>query len=156
MNKIRKFLKYTIPNRKRNLMTDAFLQCFKEELDKTFKLNPNAEDTTYYGSYFHISGTGGFYGALKTATDRFNLSKSIYVYAKNLPWYRRDLFDDLLLLLMVKKGIIREGIPDECDDFFNDEMLKKMEADGEIIWVETIKEHKGYRVIDRHWTISHK
>lgn len=72
---------YKLPNRKKWLLTDAFLQDFKEELDKINNIKPE-DKVTYWKTYAWLEHTVGFYGALKVASEKHNVTKAIYEYAK--------------------------------------------------------------------------
>ena len=108
---------FGLPNRKRKLLTKEFLQTFKEEIikiDSESNIKHNRpsvdyEKETYLDFYGNIESTGLFYGALEIACQKHNLTKAIYEYAKNLPWYNSDWFDDDLILEMVTKGVIEKG-----------------------------------------------
>lgn len=143
---------YKMPKRKRNLLTDAFLRTFKEELDKVFDNEAKDYPLTYYNCYTWLCSTGGFYQALEEASKKHKLQNAIYKYACHMPWYRSDIFDDYLMLLMIERNIMEEGSVDEIgDDYPSMEDLATMEKNGEIRWVETVVEHKGYRVKKREW-----
>lgn len=137
---------YKIPNRKKWLLTNEFLTTFRYELNRIFKADENNYTPTYWNLYTHLTGTGGFYDALKIACEKHNIIKAIYKYACRLPWYNSDTFDDKLLVLMYEKGIIEEG-----DDIWIGYDLKDMEVKGEIEWYEEYEKYNDYTVIRRDW-----
>ena len=139
---------YKMPNRKKWLLTDEFLKTFKSEMDVIFKLDDGA---TMWNSYLHLTSTGGFYEALKTACEKHNITKAIYEYACKLPWYHSDIFDDELVEIMVERGIIPEGSLD-CiyDDEYADD-LHQLELEGKIRWVESIIKYDSYSVHKKDW-----
>lgn len=139
---------YRLPNKKKWLLTDEFLITFKEELDKIFKPDDNA---TYWNHYSWLDSTSGFYDALKITSEKYNVKKAIYEYACKLPWYDSDFFDSELTEMMYKKGIIEEGKPDEINNDYTADQLKKMEHEGKIEWVEETKFYNGYHVTKREW-----
>mgnify|MGYP000857330677 CR=1 FL=1 len=142
------YLYYKIPNRKKWLLTDEFLITFRDELNRIFKTYEDNYVPTYWNLYANLTGTGGFYDALKIAARKHNVTNAIYKYACKLPWYNLDVFDDELLLLMCQRGIIEEGydawVDEECD-------LKELELKGEIEWYEEKEKHKDYTVVRKNW-----
>ena len=141
---------YRLPNKKKWLLTDEFLTTFKEELDIVFKIKPE-ENPTYWNTYMWLDSTSGFYAALKKTSEKYNVKKAIYEYACKLPWYDSDFFDSELTEMMYKRGIIEEGSPDEINNDYTEEHLKKMEREGKIEWVEETKYYNGYHVTKREW-----
>ena len=138
---------FGLPNRKRKLLTKEFLQTFKEEIIKidsesNLKYNrPSVdyENETYYSFYGQIGGTGLFYKSLKVACQKHNLTKAIYTYAKKLPWYDSDWFDDDLVLEMVNKGVIEKDNDSlKWDDYNNEDETAKYKL---------VKHFKGYDVV---------
>lgn len=150
---MRNYFSYKLPNRKKWLLTDDFLKTFKEELDRIFKLKEE-ERHTYWSTYAHFDSTGGFYEALKNTSEKHNVKKAIYEYACKLPWYKGDLFDSELTIMMYKRGIIEEGSPEECS--LSEEQLAEWEASGEIEWEEETKYYNGYYVTRREWQFVDK
>ena len=138
---------YKLPNRKRKLLTKEFLQDFKKEIIKIIenqdkrhgKQGLDYENETYYGFYGDIEGTYLFYNALETTCRKYNLIKSIYEYAKNMPWYYSDAFDDCLVLEMVNKEIILESTEKDFIDFEEEDYFKAK--------CKLIQRHKGYNVV---------
>lgn len=145
----RKLLDYKIPNRKKWLLTDSFLQTFKNELDTIFKINLE-DNPNYWNTYNYFEGTGGFYKALEITSKKFNVTKAIYEYASKMPWYHSDLFDAELTVMMYKRNIIEEGNVEEIDKKLEDS-LAILEAKGQIEWFETVVKHKGYSVITKDY-----
>jgi hypothetical protein len=122
------YFNYKIPNRKKWLLTNEFLTTFRDELDIIFKTNKNGYTPTYWNLYAHITGTGGFYNALKMASEKHNVVNAIYRYACKLPWCHSGTFDDEILVLMYERGIIEEG-----DDIWVGYDLKEMEENEVIL-----------------------
>lgn len=141
---------YKLPNKKKWLLNDAFLETFKEELDKVFELNEKEKKPTYWNTYAWLDSTSGFYKALKITSEKHNVTKAIYEYACRLPYFCSDIFDSELTVLMYKKGIIEEGVI-EKGEWPTDEKLSKWHENGEIEWIEDVKQCKGYRVIKKDW-----
>lgn len=140
---------YKMPNRKKKLLSKDFLNTLKLELDKKSKLGID-EVSTYWGHYLHIEGTKEYYSALSEACNEYNIKKAIFDYVMELPKEKADKFNDKLILLMVDKGIIKEGnifdgIPDyevcSSNDFFH---------------IENVEKHKGYNVICSEWKLKEK
>lgn len=136
---------FGLPNRKRKLLTKEFLQTFKEELIERDKQNRKQdgyqldyEKETYVGFYSQIEGTYLFYGALKKACEKHNLTKAIYEYANKLPWYDSDYFDSNLTSEMVKKGVIEYDSPE--DYLYDPEEYEKAKY-------KLVERHKGYNVV---------
>lgn len=131
-----------LSKRKRKLLTKEFLQTFKEELIKIYKPHyPDIdfEKETYYGFYGQEEGTNGFYQALENACNKHNLTKAIYEYACNLPWYDSDIFDELLVLEMVKKGVVGEGDIEYDEEMDESKVLTRK--------YKEVAHYKGYDVI---------
>ncbi|MGN5650964.1 hypothetical protein [Bacillus sp. Brlt_9] len=145
------FFSYKIPNKKKWLLTDAFLQTFKEELDKVFEVNEKETSPTYWNTYNHLESTSGFYKALKIASEKHNIKKAIYEYAARLPCYDSDVFDGELTILMYERNIISEGNIEEIESDYTDEDLQQLEQSGEIKWTETIRRYKNYSVKKKDW-----
>lgn len=134
-------------NKKKWLLNEAFLTTLKEEIETVFSNHLDGEESNYLNCYVHISGTGGFYTALKNASEKHNVTKAIYLYACRLPWYDSDIFDDLVLLRMVELGVSEYG--DET--LYKDEFLKSYSKEG-IDYVYVPKKHKGgYITFDKKW-----
>ena len=143
---------YKLPNRKRKLITKEFLQDLKNEIDNLDAENrkkcksPHTIDyskKSYFGFYGEISSTYLFYDALKNTCIKHNLTKAVYEYSKNLPWYYSDVFNDYLFILMVDEGII----PFETKE--NKELCEyKIEHD---IKYKLIHHYKGYDVVEYDW-----
>ena len=139
---------FGLSNRKKKLLTKEFLQTFKDELIKVFSehdkkdnRNIDYENETYMGFYGQIESTTGFYEALKLACEKHNLTKAIYNYAKELPWYDSDRFDDDLVLQMVEKGIIKE----KCDNDFTDDYDEEEYMTAKY---KLVQHFKGYDVVE--------
>lgn len=146
------FLEYKLPNSKKWLLTEAFLTTFKEELDRIFNVDEKFEKPTYWNTYNWLEGTGGFYSALKITSEKYNVTKAIYDYARNMPWYHSDLFDSYLTVMMYERGIINEGDIDEIYVYEEtEEELAKMEKNGEIEWTEDVKRYNDGFVVKREW-----
>jgi hypothetical protein len=138
---------FGLPNRKRNLLTKEFLQTFKEELITIFfkngkgdNSNIDYENKTYYGFYGNVTSSYVFYEALKIACQKHNISKAIYEYAKKMPWYDSDYFNDDLVLEMVNKGVIKKDRPEDYISDYNEENFCKATY-------KIVGQHKGYSVI---------
>ncbi|MGZ9583829.1 hypothetical protein [Paenibacillus marinisediminis] len=99
----------SISSEKRALLTDAFLNTFKEELDRIFEIEKKEKHPTYSNVYGHLLGTIGFDQALQIASEKYQLVDEIYNYVKTLPWDQKDSFDVDLAELMVRRNIIEEG-----------------------------------------------
>jgi len=98
---------YKIPNRIKALMSDQFLKDFKLELHKIF---PISDDATYWSDYSHVATTFGWNQAFNKACEKHGSNGvGLQRYYNKLPWYDSDLFDDEMLLIMVKKRLIKEG-----------------------------------------------
>jgi hypothetical protein len=152
---------YKIPNRKKWLLTDAFLTTFKEELDRVFEVYEKLKtynkegNPTYWNTYNYLESTYGFYKALKIASEKHNVKKAIYEYANQMPWYHSDVFDGQLTVMMYRKNIIEEGSIDE-DPYITTEELIEMEKRGEIEWIEEVSHYKDYYVTRRDWRFVEK
>lgn len=138
---------FGLPNRKRKLLTVEFLEDFKNEIILIYReskkneiLNSgiNYNEKTYLGFYGYIQGSYLFYKALEIACKKHNITKAIYEYAVNMPWYDSDCFEDHMLLEMVHKGVIKyDSDSDELEDY-NDELPLKYKI---------VTEYKGYNVV---------
>lgn len=139
---------FGLPNRKKNLLTKEFLQFFKEEIiridnesnQKYDRPQLDYEKETYYSFYGQITGTGLFYDALKSACEKHNLTKAIYIYTQKMPWYDSDYFDEDLVIEMVTKGIIEK----DNDDYYKEEydQSEHMKAKYKLV-----DHHKGYDAV---------
>ena len=124
---------YKIPNRIKNLCTEEFLEIFKQELMKVFDCLD--DESTAWSHYFHIESTCGFYDALKIACEKHpyqHMGVGIWRYARSLDWYDGDLFDDELINLMVKYGVIKNGSLEEYESVY-EEFYKDKDCDLEYI-----------------------
>lgn len=139
---------YNLPKRKRYLMTKQFLETFKHEIDVIFK---NDKDSTYWGYYGHLEGTGGFYEALKITCEKHNLTNAIFRYACSMPWYQSDLFDGEVTFLMVEREVISMGGVSEMDYGMDDSLY---EDDNTFELEVTVVKHKGYNVINKGWVLT--
>ena len=146
---------YKLPNRKLKLITKEFLQTFKTELDYIFGgesslIHIPSDKRTYWNYYKNLDYTSGFYKALKTTCQKYNLEKAVYKYFQSRPWYISDYFDSELTELMYKLGIIEEGSVDELDDMNNPQYvqwLKDANDKNKIQWYKIINKHEGYNVV---------
>jgi len=103
---------FKLPNRKRNLLTNEFLQDFKTELLSTFSSdikNMKLSKINYYTFYQAIESTCGFGEALRKVCKKHNITNAIYRYSGGLDYYSNDDFDSEITILMYKNGIIEEG-----------------------------------------------
>lgn len=139
---------FGLPNRKKKLLTKEFLQTFKDELIKVFSehdkkdnRNIDYENETYMGFYGQIESTGGFYEALKLACEKHNLTKAIYNYAKELPWYDSDRFDSSLTSEMVNKGVIKYDRPEDYEPLYDVDEYEKAKY-------KLVQHFKGYDVVE--------
>lgn len=141
---------YKIPKRKKNLMTKEFLQTFKDEIDNVFSGEnyPEVKQRNYWNFYFNLENTGGFYEALKLACKKYNLVKAIYMYACKMPWHDSDLFDDELVSLMIKHGIIEEGKIEDYGEEYDYENDKDFEL------VITEEKLKDCTIIHKDWILT--
>lgn len=139
---------FGLPNRKKKLLTKEFLTDFKNELierDKEYNKNKgNTEyidytNETYLSFYGQIEGTFLFYNALENVCKKHNLTKAIYEYAKNMPWYDSDCFEYDLVLEMVKKGVIDYDNDNLREPDYNEELTAKYKI---------VKKCKGYNVVE--------
>lgn len=80
-----------------------------------------------------------FYNALESACKKHNLTKAIYEYAKNMPWYDSDCFEYDLVLEMVKKGVIDYDNDNLSEHDYNEELTAKYKI---------VKKCKGYNVVE--------
>lgn len=134
---------YKIPNRIKNLCTKDFLTIFKKELMQTFDFL--TEDSTAWSDYFHLESTCGFYTALENACNNHpykHMGTGIWRYANSLDWYDGDLFDDELINLMVKYGVIKEGSVEDYESSY-DEYYEN--AEYEMIYIRDVSGGKAYR-----------
>lgn len=138
---------FGLPNRKRKLLTKEFLTDFKNELIMRDKENNEIKENvdyidyskeTYLSFYSQIEGTFLFYDALKSVCKKHNLTKAIYEYAKNMPWFDSDCFDDDLVLEMVAKGVI---------DYENDYITEPNWIEELTAKCKLVKKFKGYNVV---------
>lgn len=122
-----------MPNRKKSLITKEFCEDFRENLikhaeenDKNRGCKVDYSNECYMGFYSYIEGTYLFYDALKETCIKHNVIKAIYDYAKNMPWYDSDCFDDDLVLRMVDFGIIPYTTEEweSSKDFILDEAIE--------------------------------
>lgn len=152
------FFDYKIPKRKKWLLTDKFLTTFKKELDNTFKVYEGEKNPTYWNTYNWLEGSSGFYEALKNASEKHNVKKAIYEYARKMHYYDSDSFDAELTTLMYEKGVIEEGNLEFINENYgvSEETLIEMEQNGEIEWVEEITHFNGYYITRKDWQyVSH-
>lgn len=144
---------FGLPNRKKKLLTKEFLTDFKNELIRLDKENTgknrNYEKETYMTFYGQIESSYLFYKTLKNVCKKYNLTKAIYEYAKNMAWYDSDYFDDNLVLEMVKQGIIEYD-----NDNYNDYL--KTKEDYFKLKYKLIKKCKGYNVIEYGYWYDNK
>lgn len=138
---------FKLPNRKRKLLTVEFLTDFKEEiikLDKDYQkkqsnnTNIDYENESYMTFYGQIEGTGLFYKALKQACAKHNITKAIYDYTRNMPWFDSDCFEYDLMMEMVNQNIIKY----DSDNYEYDNYEKELKAKYKIV-----RKEKGYNVI---------
>lgn len=139
---------FGLPNRKRKLLTVEFLEDFKNEIliidreskkDEGLSNEANYDEKTYLNFYGHIDGSYLFYKALEVACKKHNITKAIYEYAVDMPWYDSDCFEDHILLEMVHKGVIKyDNDTDESDDYEDELPLK----------YKIVTEYKGYNVVE--------
>ncbi|MFA1509983.1 hypothetical protein ACDN41_12205 [Priestia aryabhattai] len=153
MNK--NYYDYRLPNKKKWLLTDDFLKTFKDELDAMFNTDAYDDKSTYWNTYSNFEGTCGFYDALKTASEKHNIKKAIYDYACKLPWYKSDIFDSRLIVMMCERGIIEKGNIDEVN-YPTEEELNKWEKNGEIEWIDEVIQYNGYTITKRDYRFIYK
>jgi hypothetical protein len=136
---------YKIPNRKKKLLTKEFLKTFKDELDKVFHDGNeiNLDKRNYINTYQHMEDTIGFEEALKTTCEEYNLVKAIYEYGNNL-LYDSD-FDNEIMNVMIKKGVIKEGSLSDLYDYTEDKI--RWTREGDIQWYKSTIQHKGYNIV---------
>lgn len=139
---------YGLSKRKRNLLTKEFLEDFKQEIINVFSKNDishgkepyDYSNETYMGLFGQLEGTSGFYTALRTTCKKYNLSKAIYEYLNNMPWYDSDLAEDNIVLEMVRKGVIAYEKDEDyqgIDDILTEDQIK----------VKRIYKRKGYNEV---------
>ena len=138
---------FGLPNRKKKLLTKEFLTDFRNEIierhKETDKNKGNTEyidysKETYWSLYEQIEGTFLFYDALESVCKKHNITKAIYEYAKNMPWFDSDCFDHVLVLEMVAKGVIQYDNEQLTEpDYYNDLKAK----------CKLVKKFKGYNVV---------
>lgn len=138
---------FKLPNRKKKLLTKEFLLDFKNEIINMHKETDRQrgctdyldyEQESYLSFYAQIESTVLFYNALEKACKKHNLTKAIYEYAKNMPWFDSDCFDDDLVLQMVDKGIIRY----DNDQLTEPDYYKDLQSTYKLV-----KKCKGYNVV---------
>lgn len=105
---------YNIPKEYKEIITNELLLKFKNELHTTFA-NRLIENPTYYNWYSYFTETCGFCEAFYYAC-RLLQKEDLLNYYEKLSCYDNDLFDDQLMLLMVEKGIIKLGEPEEVEN----------------------------------------
>ena len=108
---------YEIPEEVKTMLTVDFYVEFVKQLNK-LHTEIKLEDRTYWNFYSWEESTCGWADAFKTACLNLN-KQDLLDYYEPLPWYDSDIFDNLLNLLMIKDGIIKEGICEEdeyCED----------------------------------------
>jgi hypothetical protein len=140
---------FGLTNRKRKLLTKEFLQDFRDELikldmmynEKYGRPNLDYNNETYMGFYGQVESSYLFYDALKTTCEKHNLVKAIYQYAKKLPWYDSDCFDDNLVTEMIDKGIIKYDRPEDYEPLYDVDELEKAKY-------KIIQHFKGYNVVE--------
>lgn len=144
---------FGLPNRKRKLLTKEFLIDFRDELikrDKEYNIQKgNYEETdyskeTYISFYGQVEGSYLFYNALEEVCRKHNVTKAIYDYAQNMPWFDSDYFDDDLVLEMVSKGVIE----------YDNEFSNTNHIEDELMTAEykLIKRCKGYNIVEHgYW-----
>lgn len=142
---------YKIPKRKKNLMTNEFLQTFKNELDNICnKISgfDTLKTRNYWNTYQYLESSCGFYEALNLACKKHNLTKAIYKYASKMPYYDSDIFDSEMTLLMVERGIIDEGNIDEFDEesYYENNKDYKLEI--------TKTKLKDCTIIHKNWILT--
>lgn len=141
---------YKMPNRKKWLLTPAFLEDFRAELDKIYP-PPENKKANYWNHYVGQESTGGFYQALSITSKKHNVTKAIYEYALDLPWYESDLFDYQLVILMIERGAIEEGDIEEYGGVELEEHILDLINTGEARWTYEIEKYDGYTVTKRDW-----
>lgn len=144
-----------LSNRKKRLLTKEFCEDFKNNMikyavendkNRDIKIDIDYSKECYMGFYGSMGGTFLFYDALKDTCIKHNVVKAIYEYAKRMPWYDSDCFDNDLLLRMVEL----EVIPYTTEDYENMDDGHFEELEG---WVhcDIITHHKGYDVIQHDY-----
>lgn len=139
---------FGLPNRKKKLLTVEFLEDFKNQIilidkkrnkDRDLNYEVDYDKKSYLGFYGYISGSYLFYQALEIACKKHNLTKAIYEYALNMPWYDSDYFEDHLLLEMVHKGVIKYDDNNDKLECYDEDMSLKYKV---------VTEYKGYNVVE--------
>ena len=142
---------FKLPNRKKKLLTKEFLMDFRNDLinmqneydNKNGNITDWDKDGSYYGFFGEVASTYMFYDSLLRVCKKHNLVSAIYNYAKKLPWYDSDTFDDDLVLEMVNKGVIplKTGKEFEYDENYDI-------SDFDCKKYKLVKHYKGYCCIE--------
>lgn len=154
-----KYFSYKIPNRKKKLLTKAFLEDFIQVIDKCLSKKTGIEalsERTYNNAYLYMVGSGNVQTAIEITSKKHNVRKAIAEYHSSLPWYDSDMFEDELFHLAIDKGIIEMGVPDEDSFEYAEDELLKLEKEGLITTGVEITEYKGYRVVEKTWAYTDK
>lgn len=99
---------YEIPKEYEEMLNEEVLKQFAANLLTFF---PYAKDA---GSWFFLEGTCGWHDSLVKAlrcNKPFDKYGELVDYYEDLPWYNSDMFDDRVLDLAIKKGIIIDEAP---------------------------------------------
>jgi len=134
---------YKIPNRKKNLLTNKFLQDFNINLLEVFKEELEGINIINYWSFYQaIESTCGFRRAYKLTCEKHNVTKALFNH------YQCDDFDSFLTILMYQRNVILEG---NSDDYFSQddqfEMWNNLSDDGDIQWYKFTIHKKGYNLV---------
>ncbi|WP_242249242.1 FlaD/FlaE family flagellar protein [Bacillus cereus group sp. BfR-BA-01328] len=104
---MRKKSKNVILKKYQKQITVDFLKSFKKNIDTNFEINSTDSLLTYENTYIHLECTIGWWEALKTTCEKYELH-DLLSYYNNLNWMKSDAFDLELSHLLITNAIIKQ------------------------------------------------
>lgn len=104
---VKKKSKNVILKKYQKQITVDFLKDFKKNIDTTFKINNTDSLLTYENTYIHLECTIGWWEAVKTTCEKYELH-DLLSYYNNLNWMKSDAFDLELSHLLIANAIIKQ------------------------------------------------
>lgn len=150
--------KFVFSNKKKWLLTDAFLIDLKNELDDAIDSIDDSpipvKERSYFNTYFPLVISKTFSDCLEKVSKKHNVYKAIYLYDQQLPWYHSDIFLNEIVDIMIEKNIMPFELPidKEIDDDIEN-AVKEMVKNGEARYTEEIKHYNGYYVTKKDWEV---
>lgn len=103
-------IEYKIPNEYKKMISKEFLAYFYEKLREIFHRSIyDLDKVTYANFIIHIESTHGWWTAFDDACNKFNF-KTLKEYSDTLTWYDGDLFCSEIGDMLIKEGIVEEGV----------------------------------------------